>query len=112
ESLKSIPVLITHYSLRPSTRIAAAWWVCAIKPSVYTKQILQNVILYARFTPTRRRPPLLAVPRGRTNLLNKAPLTRAIRTLNDIAERTDLFCCNLTELTKVALSCTCYSGKV
>ncbi|CAH2245970.1 jg27817 [Pararge aegeria aegeria] len=65
-----------------------------------------------RFVWRRRTPPLLAVPRGRTNLLNKAPLTRAIRTLNDIAERTDLFCCTLTELTKVALWCICYSGKV
>ncbi|CAH2212817.1 jg21413 [Pararge aegeria aegeria] len=41
--------------------------------------------------------------RRRTKLLNKAPLTRAIRTLNDIAERTDLICCTLIELTKVAL---------
>ncbi|CAH2234315.1 jg7454 [Pararge aegeria aegeria] len=71
-----------------------------------------NLCAPDRFVWRRRRPPLLAVPRGRTNLLNKAPLTRAIRTLNDIAERTDLFCCTLTELTKVALWCICYSCKV
>ncbi|PZC84812.1 hypothetical protein B5X24_HaOG203802 [Helicoverpa armigera] len=50
----------------------------------------------------RRRPPMLEVPRARTNLLQRAPLTRAVRTLNAIANRLDLFTCSLNDFTVVA----------
>ncbi|KAI8435234.1 hypothetical protein MSG28_003589 [Choristoneura fumiferana] len=53
-----------------------------------------------RYVWRRRRPRLLAEPSGRTNLLNKAPLTRAIHTLNKIAEETNLFLCVTSEFTK------------
>ncbi|KAI8440320.1 hypothetical protein MSG28_001664 [Choristoneura fumiferana] len=64
--------------------------------------ILGRLGLYVpeRYVWRRRRPRLLAEPRGRTNLLNRAPLTRAIHTLNKIAEETDLFLCVLSEFTK------------
>ncbi|CAH2266467.1 jg23613 [Pararge aegeria aegeria] len=65
-----------------------------IKGKLDNADILGQMNLCApdRFAWRRRRLPLLAVPRGPTNMLNKAPLTRAICSLNDIAERTDLFC--------------------
>ncbi|XP_069364549.1 ras-related protein Rab-24-like isoform X2 [Maniola hyperantus] len=43
----------------------------------------------------RRRPPLLAQPRARTCLRQRAPLTRATCTLNSVAEHIDLFSCSL-----------------
>lgn len=49
----------------------------------------------------RRRPPLLAEPRARTNLLRDAPLTRALRLLNAISSQIDLFGCSLAEFTRV-----------
>uniref|UniRef100_A0A2H1W590 SFRICE_019863 n=1 Tax=Spodoptera frugiperda TaxID=7108 RepID=A0A2H1W590_SPOFR len=52
----------------------------------------------------RRRPPQFSVPRARTNLLQLAPLTRALRTLNTVAGRVDVFSCSLTEFTRATLS--------
>ncbi|CAB3227417.1 unnamed protein product [Arctia plantaginis] len=57
----------------------------------------------------RRQPRLLAEPRARTNLLSQAPLTRALRTLNLIASEIDIFCCALSEFTRVALNVICYN---
>lgn len=56
----------------------------------------------------RRKPRLIAVPRARTNLLGKAPLTRALHALNDTADRIDLFSCSLNEFTKTILYVLCY----
>ncbi|PZC85020.1 hypothetical protein B5X24_HaOG203341 [Helicoverpa armigera] len=60
------------------------------------------------YTARRRRPALLAVPRARTNLLQRAPLTRALRTLNALSEsgQIDIFNCTLNEFTRVVY-CTC-----
>lgn len=63
-----------------------------------------------RYVWRRRRPPLLTVPVAKTNMLAKAPLTRAIRTLNAAHERLDVFSCNLNEFAKVALYLICYSS--
>lgn len=57
----------------------------------------------------RRRPQLLALPRARTNLLREAPLTRALRTLNAVSTRIDLFSCSLIEFTKVVTHVVCYN---
>ncbi|PZC75145.1 hypothetical protein B5X24_HaOG206707 [Helicoverpa armigera] len=62
-----------------------------------------------RYVWRRRRPPLLAVPAARTNLLAKAPLTRTIRVLNEVHARTDLFSCNLREFAIVLLNIISYS---
>ncbi|KAF9793839.1 hypothetical protein SFRURICE_007370, partial [Spodoptera frugiperda] len=51
----------------------------------------------------RRRPPQFSVPRARTNLLQLAPLTRALRALNTVAGRVDIFSCSLTEFTRATL---------
>ena len=56
----------------------------------------------------RRRPRLLAVPRARTNLLAKAPFTRALLTLNEVAERIDLFSCHPNEFAVVTLHVASY----
>lgn len=61
-----------------------------------------------RYVWRRRRPRLLAVPAARTRLLAEAPLTRALRILNVIADDVDLFCCNLSEFTKAALMTVSY----
>ncbi|CAG9128665.1 unnamed protein product [Plutella xylostella] len=56
-----------------------------------------------RYVERRRRPRLLAAPAARTHLLGRAPLTRALHTLNIIAEHIDLFSCSLSEFTRTAL---------
>lgn len=63
-----------------------------------------------RYVWRRRRPPLLAVPTARTNLLAKAPLTRGIRTVNEIQNRLDIFSCYFSELAKVTLNIICYES--
>lgn len=50
----------------------------------------------------RRRPPLLREPPARTNLLQHAPLTRALRTLNMVSQQIDCFNCTLSEFTRAA----------
>ncbi|XP_063891046.1 uncharacterized protein LOC135116957 [Helicoverpa armigera] len=55
-------------------------------------------------------PPLLEVPRARTNLLQRAPLTRAVRTLNAIANRLDLFTCSLNDFTVVTYRVVSYES--
>ncbi|CAH2087235.1 unnamed protein product [Euphydryas editha] len=56
----------------------------------------------------RRRPPLLALPYARTNLLRNTPLTRALRALNAVANQIDLFSCTLNEFTKVVSTIVSY----
>ena len=52
----------------------------------------------------RKRPQLFAVPRGRTNLLGKAPITRALHTLNNVAKQIDLFTCSLSEFRNITIN--------
>ncbi|XP_022826307.1 uncharacterized protein LOC111356245 [Spodoptera litura] len=61
-----------------------------------------------RYVWRRRRPPLLAVPAAKTNLLAKTPLTRAIRTINQIQTVIDVFACQFNELAKIILYILCY----
>jgi hypothetical protein len=81
-----------------------------IRGKAYNSVVLCCVNLYVpdRYVWRRRRPRLLAEPRGRTNLLGKAPLTRAVRTLNLVAENIDLFLCSLSEFTRSTLFTLCY----
>jgi hypothetical protein len=76
----------------------------------YNSQVLScvSVSVPDGYVWRRRRPRLLAAPRGRTNLLGQAPMTRALRTLNVIAEKNDLFSCSLNEFAKTALLVLCY----
>jgi hypothetical protein len=81
-----------------------------VRGKAYNSEVLSCVSLYVpdRYVWRRRRPRLLAERRRRTNLLGKAPLTRAVRTLNIVAENIDLFWCSLTEFTKSTLFTICY----
>lgn len=60
------------------------------------------------FVGRRRRPPLFAVPRGRTNLLGKAPLTRTMCTLNLLAVSIDIFHCPKSEFVRATMYSLCY----
>lgn len=64
-----------------------------------------------RYVWRRRRPPILAVPTARTNLLAKAPLTRAIRTINKLHNQIDIFTAPSSEFTKVLLFILSYDGE-
>ncbi|CAG9135522.1 unnamed protein product [Plutella xylostella] len=61
-----------------------------------------------RYVERRRRPRLLAEPAARTNLLREAPLTRALRALNIVAEGLDLFHCSLVEFNRNCSYVLCY----
>ncbi|KAJ0173668.1 hypothetical protein K1T71_010817 [Dendrolimus kikuchii] len=63
----------------------------------------------ANFVLRRRQPPMFVVPYGRTNLLNKAPMTQALRTLNKICEQIDIFICTVTEFTRTSYYIICYN---
>lgn len=83
-----------------------------LRGTISNAQILSNLYLLVpdAFVERRRRPRLLTVPRARTQLLSKAPLTRALSTLNDIADITDIFLCSMSEFEKVALYVLCYNN--
>ena len=61
-----------------------------------------------RYVQRRRRPTLFMVPRSRTKLLENFPIARALRTLNLVADRVDVFTCSQSEFTKVTLYVVCY----
>lgn len=89
--------------------------VCYIHKLVRGKVYNAELLLHVQFSVPneyagrRRRPPLLALPRARTNLLAGAPLTRALRTLNAVAERVDIFTCALSDFSKTALFIISYT---
>lgn len=61
-----------------------------------------------KYVQRRRQPTLFMVPRSRTKLLESFPLTRALRTLNLVAERIDVLTCSQSEFTRVTLFVLCY----
>ncbi|CAK1547684.1 unnamed protein product [Leptosia nina] len=64
-------------------------------------EILQRLCLSVPGGNMRRRKALLlALPHAHTNLLKYAPVIRAITILNEVAIKTDLFCCTLAEFTR------------
>ncbi|CAG9131190.1 unnamed protein product [Plutella xylostella] len=71
-----------------------------------------NAVIWAphemKYVERRRRPRLLAEPAARTNLLREAPLTRALRALNIVAEGLDLFHCSLVEFNRNCSYVLCY----
>ena len=81
-----------------------------LRGKTYNSGVLKEICLNVpeHFVSRRRKPRLLALPRARTNLLSKAPLTRALHALNDTADRIDLFSCSLNEFTKTILYVLCY----
>jgi hypothetical protein len=82
-----------------------------LRGKVHNPEFLRHVQFSVpdRYVGRRRAPALLALPRARTQLLAAAPLTRAMRTINKIAERVDIFSCSLSEFARVAMYVICYS---
>ncbi|KAF9796847.1 hypothetical protein SFRURICE_001197 [Spodoptera frugiperda] len=76
----------------------------------HNPDVLQRISLWVpdNYVGRRRRPPLLAVPVARTNLLAKAAVTRAIRNINVVHEQIDIFTCQQSEFTKILLYNLCY----
>lgn len=81
-----------------------------LRGKISNPELLKGVMLQApdNYLGRRRQPPLLVVPQGRTNLLSKAPITRALHTLNEISQIIDIFSCSLSEFAKVSLYIICY----
>lgn len=81
-----------------------------LRGKVHNPDVLQQIYFCVpdRYVERRRQPKLVSLPRARTNLLQEAPFTRALRTLNVMAVEIDLFNCTLSEFTKIALRVLCY----
>jgi hypothetical protein len=81
-----------------------------LRGKISNPDLLKEMRLQApdNYVGRRRQPRLLVVPRGRTNLLCKAPITRALHTLNEISQIIDIFLCSLSEFAKVSLYIICY----
>ncbi|PZC86877.1 hypothetical protein B5X24_HaOG201736 [Helicoverpa armigera] len=97
--------MIGYYRLEVRREVALAvylWKVMSGK--IHNPGVLSTVSLCVPdgYVGRRRRPPLLSVPPARTNLLQRAPLTRALRALNALSQRLDLFHCTTNELTRAA----------
>lgn len=88
----------------------AAYVVKLLRGVAHNPGVLRHLQLYVpdRYVWRRHRPPLLAVPAARTNLLARTPLTRAIRVVNEVHGRVDVLWCNLSEFAKVTLYVLCY----
>lgn len=86
------------------------YMVKVLRGRIHDPDLLAHINLSVpdRYAERRRRPPLLALPRARTNLLAEAPLTRAARTINAVAELTDIFHCPLSEFARTTLYVLCY----
>lgn len=82
-----------------------------IRGKICNPDILQAIKLWVpdEYVNRRRRPRLLGVPKARTNLLRRAPFTRALCTLNAVAMSLDLFSCALNDFTLATTRVLCYS---
>ncbi|XP_041970677.1 uncharacterized protein LOC121727067 [Aricia agestis] len=88
--------MVGYTQLRVRRELALVLFVVRImRGLLYNPDILARVNLNVpdKYVWRRRRPALLEEPRARTNLLQKAPLTRALRCINEVASETDVFCC-------------------
>lgn len=103
--------MVGYNKLETRRDLALALYVVKVlRGNVTNPGILEKVCLCVpdEYVQRRRRPPLLKEPRSRTNLLAKAPLTRALHTLNLVAENVDLFHDSLNEFAKSTLFVLCY----
>ncbi|XP_022824817.1 uncharacterized protein LOC111355268 [Spodoptera litura] len=89
----------------------AAYVVKLLRGMVHNPRVLRHLQLCVPDRVWRRhRPPLLAVPVARTNLLAKTPLTRAICTVNEVHSRIEIFSCNTSELVRILLNISAYNN--
>ncbi|KAF9810913.1 hypothetical protein SFRURICE_005339 [Spodoptera frugiperda] len=95
--------MVGYYKLEVRREVALATYLFKVlRGKTHNPALLEELRLCVpdEYVWRRRRPRLLVVPCARTNLMQKAPLTRALRTLNTIADRMDLFSCTLNEFTR------------
>lgn len=92
--------MVGYYKLEVRREVAlATYLVRVIRGKIHNPRLMD---LTDEYIGRRRRPPLLSVPRARTNLLQQAPLTRTLRVLNTISNNVDIFSSSLKEFTQVA----------
>ncbi|CAH0592079.1 unnamed protein product [Chrysodeixis includens] len=89
----------------------AIYLVKLIRGLVHNPEVLLNFWVPDKYVGRRRRPPLLAVPVARTQLLAKASVTQALRDLNVVHEQIDIFTCQPSEFTKILLFHLCYRDR-
>ncbi|PZC72283.1 hypothetical protein B5X24_HaOG211633 [Helicoverpa armigera] len=95
--------MVGYFKLETRREVALAVYLFKVlRGKLFNSTILMELRMCVPdgYVSRRRRPQLLAVPSARTNLLQRAPLTRALRTLNTVASRVDLFACSLNEFTR------------
>lgn len=98
--------MVGYNKLEPRRELALANYIVRVlRGLISNPEVLQTLCLCVpnEYVRRRRQPRLLAVPRGRTNLLNKAPLTRTIHTLNRVADEIDIFTCFQSEFMRTTL---------
>ncbi|KAF9809398.1 hypothetical protein SFRURICE_003495 [Spodoptera frugiperda] len=98
--------MVGYYKLEVRREVALASYLFKmLRGKTHNPALLEELRLCVpdEYVWRRRRPRLLVVPCAHTNLLQKAPLTRALRTLNTIADRMDLFSCTLNEFTRAEM---------
>lgn len=94
--------MVGYFKLETRREVALALYLFKVlRGKICNPEILAEIRFCVpdEYVGRRLPPPLLAVPRARTNLLQRAPLTRAVRTLNAIANHLDLFSCSLNDFT-------------
>ncbi|XP_030021091.2 uncharacterized protein LOC115440776 [Manduca sexta] len=104
--------MVGYNELRVRREFALASYLVKLLRGVeHNPGVLRRLCLNVpdRYVWRRRRPPLMAVPTARTNLLAKAPLTRAITNINEVHIKADVLTCNWSELTHILLHVICYS---
>ncbi|XP_063894707.1 uncharacterized protein LOC135117961 [Helicoverpa armigera] len=95
--------MVGYYRLEVRREVALATYLLRVlRGDIKNSGLLTEIgfCVPDEYVGRRRRPRLLVVPRARTNLLQRAPLTRALRTLNTVAEHIDIFNCTLSEFTR------------
>ncbi|XP_022828366.1 uncharacterized protein LOC111357792 [Spodoptera litura] len=102
--------MVGYYKLEVRREVASATYLLKVlRGNIQNSGILSEIgfCMPDDYVARRRRPRLLVVPRARTNLLERAPLTRALRTLNTVADVVDIFNCTLSEFTRTTYSIVC-----
>lgn len=103
--------MVGYNELRARRALALTSYIFQIiRGRIQQPEVLGNIGFNVpdRYIWRRRQPCLLVIPKARTRLLKEAPLTRAFRILNLVAEKTDVFYCSLSEFTRICLHCICY----
>ncbi|CAG9112866.1 unnamed protein product [Plutella xylostella] len=98
-----VTVMVGYTTLAARRDLALATTVFKVlRGWLINPAVLENISLVVPSEDTRglrrRAGRLLSIPPARTNLLAKAPLTRALRLLNKVNESVDLYNCSLASL--------------